>query len=172
MIKDGDAGEFSEQVRILARHCLQNILRELEERVAENGSLENLQRRLAWLLSVIVRYESNVTNPSVVDLLADALACIGRSFETRITAVTVQIFRTAQLFGGKGGLPPSRWRNYLEYCISFAFSLIFILSRDDDSIPPDKRTVASCSKLNARVIWKSSAMFTYKNIIIMQKQVF
>ncbi len=87
-----DAGDFSEQVRNLARHCLQNILRELEERVAENGSLENLQRRLAWLLSVIVRYESNVINPAVVDLLADALACIGRSFETRISTATVQIF--------------------------------------------------------------------------------
>ena len=41
MIKDGDAGEFSEQVRNLAIHCLQNILRELEERVAENGNLEH-----------------------------------------------------------------------------------------------------------------------------------
>ena len=39
MIKDGDAGEFNEQVRNLARHCLQNILLELEERVAETEAL-------------------------------------------------------------------------------------------------------------------------------------
>ena len=70
-----DAVEFSEQIRNLARHCIQNILRELEERVAENGSLENLQRRLAWLLSVIARYE-NVIDRAVVDLIADALSCL------------------------------------------------------------------------------------------------
>ena len=86
-----DAGEFNEQVRDLTRQCLQNILRELEQRVAEDGSLENLQRRLAWLLSVIVRYE-NVINRAVVNLIADALSCIGRSFEARSSATTVQIF--------------------------------------------------------------------------------
>ena len=75
-----DAGEFNEQVRDLTRQCLQNILRELEQRVAENGSLENLQRRLAWLLSVIVRYENVIiSNRAVVNLIADALSCIGRS---------------------------------------------------------------------------------------------
>ena len=42
-----DAVEFSEQIRNRARHCIENILRELEERVAENESLEILQRRLA-----------------------------------------------------------------------------------------------------------------------------
>jgi len=86
-----DAGEFNEEIRNLTRHCLQNILCELEERVAENGSLENLQRKLAWLLSVIVRGE-NVIERAVVNLIADALACIGRSFEARRSAVTVQIF--------------------------------------------------------------------------------
>jgi hypothetical protein len=84
-----DAREFNEQVRHLARHCLQTILRELEEQVAEN---ENLQRRLAWLLRVIVRYESTVINHAVVDLLADALACIGHSVETGVSAGTMQIF--------------------------------------------------------------------------------
>jgi hypothetical protein len=39
--------------------------------------------------------------------------------------------------------------------LSFVFSFC-----DDDSIPPDKRTVASCSKLNAHVIWKLFAMLT------------
>ena len=86
-----DAVEFSEQIRNLARHCIQNILRELEERVAENGSLENLQRRLAWLLSVIARYE-NVIDRAVVDLIADALSCITGSIETRNEAPTMQFF--------------------------------------------------------------------------------
>ena len=75
-----DAVEFNGQVRNLTRHCIQNILRELEQRV-ENGSLENLQRRLAWLLSVIVRYQ-NIIHRAVVDLITDALSCITGSIET------------------------------------------------------------------------------------------
>ena len=86
-----DAVELNEQVRNLTRHCIQNILRELEERVAENGSLENLQRRLAWLLSVIVRHQ-NIIDRVVVDLITDALSCITGSIETRNGAATVQIF--------------------------------------------------------------------------------
>ena len=118
-----DAIEFSEQVRNLVRHCLQNILCELEERVAENGSLENVQRRLAWLLSVILRYENNVINRAVVDLIADALACIRRSVGTRDRAETMQFFSGTlgrpkfnipyeQLnFLMERGSPLSRWRN-------------------------------------------------------------
>ena len=84
-----DAVQFSEQIRNLARHYIQNILRELEERVAENGSLENLQRRLAWLLSVIACYE-NVIDHAVVDLITGALSCIMGSIETRNEASTMQ----------------------------------------------------------------------------------
>ena len=65
-------------------------MRELE-RVVENGSLENLQQRLAWLLSVIVWYE-NIIDCAAVNLVADTLACIGRSFKARSSAATVQIF--------------------------------------------------------------------------------
>ena len=90
-----DAIEFREQIQNLARHCIQNILCELEERIAENGSLENLQRRLAWLLSVIACYE-NVLDHAVVDLIADALSCIARLIETRNEAPTMQFFSRTQ----------------------------------------------------------------------------
>ena len=86
-----DAVELNEQVRNLTRHCIQNILCELEERVAENGSLENLQRRLAWLLSVIIQHQ-NIIDHAVVDLITDALSCITGSTETRNRAATVEIF--------------------------------------------------------------------------------
>ncbi len=85
--------EFRREVRDRVRHCIMSIMRELELRISENGNLENLQQRLEWLLSVVIRYHrSNFIEQGIVDLLSEALACLSYSWEEANSATAERIF--------------------------------------------------------------------------------
>ncbi|CAB4038548.1 Hypothetical predicted protein [Paramuricea clavata] len=91
-LADGDE-DFGREVRDRIRHCILNIMHELELRVAENGNLENLQQRLEWLLSLVVRYhQTNLIEWVLVDHISEALACLTCLFETANNDTTERIF--------------------------------------------------------------------------------
>ena len=89
---DGDE-DFRREVRDRIRHCILNIMHELELRIAENGNMENLQQRLEWLLSLVVWYhQTNLIEWVLVDLISEALACLTYSFGTANNDTTERIF--------------------------------------------------------------------------------
>ncbi len=90
--------EFRREVRDCVRHCIMSIMREQELHISENGNLENLQQRLEWLLSVVIRYHgSNFIEQGIVDiyLLSEALACLSYSWEEANSAMAERIFRVS-----------------------------------------------------------------------------
>lgn len=94
-----DDEDFRRAVRDRIRQCILSIVHELELRVGESGNLENVQNRLEWLLSVVVRYQSDLIEGAVVDLLSEALACLTYSCET------VNNSLAEQMFSGSPGRP-------------------------------------------------------------------
>ncbi len=115
--------EFRREVRDRVRHCIMSIMRELELRISENGNLENLQQRLEWLLSVVIRYHrSNFIEQGIVDLLSEALACLSYSWEEANSATAERIFSGSpgrpklnisfEQLNLKDVLQPFKYRNY------------------------------------------------------------
>ena len=91
--------------------------------------------------------------------------CVGVDWSAnpleRLLEVAQLVLGVAQTFDDVG-IPieflPTAAFDVAATILSFAFS--FILP-DDDSIPPDKGTVASCIKRKARLICKLSVMFIH-----------